>query len=727
MAKETGESISTGVVLKVSEASSRDAGKGLARIDPKDIEKLGASVGDVVKIHGKIMTVAKVMPAYPADRDKQSVQIDGLIRHNANVGIGEKVTIELSSAYPATRVVLIPTSGRHAFSQQKDTGYVGKLLNDLPIISGDTVRAVLFGSQFQDFIVSDTTPDGIVLIRPETKIRIETQEGKEGKSLEKTRVSYEDIGGLDKAIQRVREMIELPLKYPQLFERLGIEPPKGVLLHGPPGCGKTLLARAVANETDAAFFSVSGPEIIHKFYGESEKHLREIFDQAKQKAPSIIFLDEIDSIAPKRENVVGDVEKRVVAQLLALLDGLKDRGQIIVVGATNLPNLLDPALRRPGRFDREIVIGVPDSQARLQIIEIHTRGMPLAEDVDFTKIAEITHGFTGADLEALCREAAMIALRKVIPQIDFELEMIPYELLAELEVTMDNFLEALKEVEPSGIREVFTEITNVPWTDVGGLEEIKMELQEAVEWPLKYTDVFKHVNMPPIKGILIYGAPGTGKTLLAKAVATESQANFISIKGPQLISKWVGESEKGVREVFKKAKQSSPCILFLDELDSLAPSRSTSSDSHVSERVISQLLTEMDGIEDMSGVIVLAATNRLDLIDPALLRPGRFDLLLEMPVPDESARFEIFKIHTARKPINNDIDLLRLAQMTEGCVGADIEFICKRASMLAIRDFIQRNEEKDFTKIKICLSHFQVAMEQNSIQRKSAEPGGRMS
>jgi transitional endoplasmic reticulum ATPase len=716
-----GEPNSLSVVFKVSEASSRDAGKGLARIDPKDMESLGASVGDIVKIHGKKITVAKIMPAYPADRGKQTIQIDGLTRRNADIGIGEKVTIELSPTRPATRVVLIP-SGRQAFSQQKDTGYVGKLLNDLPIISGDIVRATLFGSQFQDFIVSDTTPDGVVLIRPETKIRIETQEGKEGKNLDKTSISYEDIGGLDKAIQKVREMIELPLKYPQLFEKLGIQPPKGVLLYGPPGCGKTLLARAVANETDATFFSVSGPEVIHKFYGESEKHLREIFEQAKAKAPSIIFIDEIDSIAPKRENVVGDVEKRVVAQLLALLDGLKDRGQVIVVAATNLPNLIDPALRRPGRFDREIVIGIPDSQARLQIIEIHTRGMPLAEDVDLKRIAEITHGFTGADLEALCREAAMLTLRKVIPLIDYELEMIPYELLVELEVKMDNFIEALKEVEPSGIREVFTEIPNVRWSDVGGLEGIKRELQEAVEWPLKYADVFKYANISPLKGIIIYGAPGTGKTLLAKAVATESQANFISIKGPQLISKWVGESEKGIREVFKKARQASPCILFLDELDALAPSRTNSSDSHVSERVISQLLTEMDGIEEMRGVVVLAATNRLDMIDPALLRPGRIDLLLEMPIPDEKVRLEIFKIHTAGKPVDDDVDLSKLAQITEGYVGADIEFICRRASILAIRDFIQTIEEsKDYTNIKIHLNHFLAAMEQHNNRLKSVE------
>jgi len=698
------------IILKVSEASSRDASKGLARMDPKDMERLGALVGSIVTIRGKKMTAAKVMPAYPEDRGKKKVQIDGLMRRNADIGIGEEVTIELSSARPAVRIDLVPAAGRRAFSQQKDTRYVGKLLNDLPVISGDLVRATLFGSQFQDFTVSDTSPDGVVLIRPETRIRIEAQQGK---SLEKARISYEDIGGLDKVIQRVREMIELPLRHPQLFETVGIDPPKGVLLHGPPGCGKTLLARAVANETDATFFSVSGPEVIHKFYGESEQHLREIFDQAKQQAPSIIFLDEIDSIAPKRENVVGDVEKRVVAQLLALMDGVKDRGQIVVVGATNLPNLLDPALRRPGRFDREIVIGIPDSQARLQILEIHTRGMPIAEDVDIKKMAEITHGYTGADLEALSREAAMTALRKIIPQIDLALDMIPYELLADLKVTMDDFLEAFKEVEPSGLREVVIEIPNVRWADIGGLGKIKRELQEAVEWPIKYADIFKHTNVSPTKGVLIHGAPGTGKTLLAKAVATESQANFISIKGPELMSKWVGESEKGIREIFKKARQSSPCVLFLDELDSLAPARSSSSDSNVSERVISQLLTEMDGIEELHGVVVLAATNRIDMIDPALLRPGRLDLLLEMPVPDEETRLEIFRIHTREKPIDHDIDLNQLAQMTEGRVGADIEFICRRASMLAIRDFIQAGEEngkKDYSKLKICMSHFEAAM-----------------
>jgi transitional endoplasmic reticulum ATPase len=705
----SGSADSRTIVLKVSESSSKDAGKGLARMDPKDMEGIGASVGEIIEIHGKKTTVAKIMPAYPDDRGKQIIQIDGVIRRNADSGIGEKVEIRLTSARPASRIVLAPASGKTTFSQQRDTKYVGKLLNDLPVMPGDMVRATLFGSQFRDFVVTDATPAGAVLVNSETRIQIE---GQKAEPRDKARISYEDIGGLDKAIQRVREMIELPLRHPQLFEKLGIEPPKGVLLYGPPGCGKTLLARAVANETDAAFFSISGPEVIHKFYGESERQLREIFEQAKQKGPSIIFLDEIDSIAPKRENVVGDVEKRVVAQLLALMDGMKDRGQTIVVGATNLPNVLDPALRRPGRFDREIVIGMPDAIARYQILEIHTRGMPLAEDVDLKKIAGITHGFTGADLEALSREAAMISLRKIIPEIDLESDAIPYELLDSLSVAMDNFIDALNEVEPSGIREVFTEVPNTRWENVGGLDKIKKELQEAVEWPIKYMDTFIKANVSPPKGILIHGAPGTGKTLLAKAVATESQANFISVKGPQLISKWVGESEKGIREIFKKARQSSPCILFLDELDSIAPARSHSSDSHVSERVISQLLTEMDGIEELRGVVVLAATNRVDLIDSALLRPGRIDLILEMPVPDESARHEIFKIHTKGKPLSDDVDLTELASITNKYVGADIEFVCRRAATLAIRDFINADlEDKgDYSRLKIRMEHFHDAM-----------------
>jgi len=560
-------------------------------------------------------------------------------------------------------------------------------------------------------MVRDTHPNGVVLIRPDTRLRIE---GTEDKSPARARIAYEDIGGLDKAIQRVREMIELPLKYPQVFERLGIEPPKGVLLHGPPGCGKTLLARAVANETEATFLVVSGPEIIHKFYGESEARLREIFEQARQKAPSIIFLDELDSIAPKREQVVGEVEKRVVAQLLALMDGLESRGDIIVIGATNLPNSLDPALRRPGRFDREIVIGIPDAQARRHILDIHTRGMPLTEEVDLEKLAAVTHGFTGADLAALCREAAMVTLRKIVPQIDFDLEALPYELLLALTVGMEDFLAALREVEPSALREVFVEVPNVTWQDVGGLEEIKARLQEAVEWPLQYRALFEYARLRAPKGILLHGAPGCGKTLLAKALARESGVNFIAVKGPELMSKYVGESERGVREVFKKARQAAPCIIFFDELDALAPRRGMAGgESQVAERVVSQVLTEIDGIEELKGIWVLAATNRLDMIDPALLRPGRFDLLFALPPPDEAARLAILRVHTRGKPLAEDVDLQALASDSAGWLGATLEAWCREATTAALREFLAAHDPTNYTAFRIAWRHFQESKEQS--------------
>jgi transitional endoplasmic reticulum ATPase len=527
------------------------------------------------------------------------------------------------------------------------------------------------------------------------------------KETKEARVSYEDIGGLQTQIQRIREMIELPLKYPEVFRRLGVDAPKGVFLYGPPGCGKTLIARAVANETEAYFTHISGPEIMGKFYGESEARLRSVFEDAQKHAPAIIFIDEIDAIAPKREEMGGEkqVERRVVAQLLALMDGLESRGEIIVIAATNIPNTIDPALRRPGRFDREISIPIPDRNGRLQILQIYTRGMPLSEDarpvrngisngVNLEKLADITHGFVGADIEALAREAAMSALRKILPKIDFELADIPYETLMELQVTMDNFLEAMTEVEPSAIREFFVEVPDVNWEDIGGLDDMKEQLKEAIEWPLQYPEVFKKVNTNPPKGILLYGAPGTGKTLLAKAVANESGVNFISVKGPSLISKYVGESERGIREVFKKAKQASPTILFFDEIDSLVPKRgSSSTDAHVTERVISQFLTEMDGIEELKGVVVLASTNRLDIVDPALLRSGRFDLLFELPIPDEETRLSIFKIHTKDKPLDKGMDLKTLAGRTDGWVGSDIESLCRRASMSAIRRYIA--EEKN--------------------------------
>ena len=701
------------LVLKVKEALSKDVGRAIARIDPEDMKDLGLEVGDIIEIEGKRKTPAKAMPCYAEDRGKKIIQIDGILRENALIGLDEKVKINKIDSKPANKITLSPLTMSNLLQRDSDSKYLGSLIEGLPVISGDRVRATFFGSRSCDFKVVDTIPDGAVLINAATLIRMETKGQGEAKQ---SKVSYEDIGGLGTQIQRIREMIELPLRYPQVFERLGIGAPKGVFLYGPPGTGKTLIARAVANETDAYFTHISGPEVMGKFYGESEARLRSVFEDAQSHAPAIIFIDEIDAIAPKREDMGGEkqVERRVVAQLLSLLDGLESRGQVIVIGATNIPNTIDPALRRPGRFDREISIPIPDKNGRLEILGIHTRGMPLAEDVTIGKLAEITHGFVGADLEALAREAAMSALRNILPKIDFEMQDIPYETLMKLEVTMDNFLEAMKEVEPSAIREVFVEVPDVKWSDVGGLEEIKEELKEAVEWPLKYSDVFKKANTTPPKGILLHGVPGTGKTLLGKAIATESGVNFISVKGPSLMSKYVGESEKAIREVFKIAKQASPTILFFDEIDSVVPRRgSSSTDAHVTERVISQFLTEMDGIEELKGVVVLAATNRLDMVDPAILRSGRFDILFELPKPDEKTREEIFKIHTKNKPLAKEVDLKRLAGETEGKVGADIEFICRKAAMLAIREYIETQSSKSKAQgleLKITKRHFEEAL-----------------
>ena len=701
------------LVLKVQEALSKDVGRAIARIDPEDMKELGLAVGDIIEISGKRKTPAKIMPCYSEERGKKIVQIDGLLRENAQIGLDEKVRIHRIHSLPAGKITLSPLTISGPLQKDSDTKYIGSLVEGLPVTSGDHIRASLFGARSCDFKVIDTVPDGVVLISAATQIRMETKKKGETKA---ARISYEDIGGLGSQIQRIREMIELPLRYPQVFERLGIDAPKGVFLYGPPGTGKTLIARAVANETDAYFTHISGPEIMGKFYGESEARLRSLFEDAQAHAPAIIFIDEIDAIAPKREEMGGEkqVERRVVAQLLSLLDGLESRGQIIVIGATNIPNTIDPALRRPGRFDREISIPIPDKNGRLEILGIHTRGMPLADDIRLEKLAEITHGFVGADLQALAREAAMSALRKILPKIDFEMAEIPYEILTNLEVVMDNFQEALKEVEPSAIREVFVEVPDVKWSDVGGLDGIKEELKEAVEWPLKYSELFKKAGTNPPKGMLLYGTPGTGKTLLAKAVATESGVNFISVKGPSLISKYVGESEKAIREVFKTAKQASPTILFFDEIDSIVPSRgSSSTDAHVTERVISQFLTEMDGIEELKGVIVLAATNRLDLIDPALLRSGRFDLLLELPKPDSKAREEIWKIHTRNKPLDKDVDLQGMTKESEGYVGADVEFVCRKAAMLAIREYIEIQKSKaksNKAEITISKRHFQEAL-----------------
>lgn len=710
---------------QVKEALPKDVGRAICRLDPQEMRYFGFSAGQVVVIRGKRKTPVRVMPSYPEDRGKTIVQIDGITRDNAQVGLNDKVQLESVEARSASKVVLLPLTGVSLSQKDDDSRYLGSLIDGLPVTAGDRIRTNLFGARAAEFKVLETVPKGVTFITTEATIRVKTNEQGEKRA---ARIAYEDIGGLGSQVQRIREMIELPLRFPQIFERLGIEPPKGVLLHGPPGTGKTLTARAVANETDAYFTHISGPEIIGKFYGESEARLRRVFEEAEAHAPAIIFIDEIDAIAPKREDMGGEkqVERRVVAQLLALLDGLKSRGQVIVIGATNLPNTLDPALRRPGRFDREILIPIPDKNARYEILQIHTRGMPLTEEVDLKRLAEVTHGFVGADLDAFAREAAMVALRRILPDIDFNLADIPYDLLMSLSITMDDFLSAMKEVDPSAIREVFVEVPNVGWQDVGGLDAVRQELQEAVVWPLKFTEIFRATKTKPPKGILLYGPPGTGKTLIAKALATESEVNFIAVKGPELINQYIGESERSVREVFKKARQAAPTILFLDEIDSLVPKRSQeSSGARVTERVISQLLTEMDGIEELRGVLVLAATNRLDLIEPALLRSGRFDLVLEIPGPDRKAREAIFAIHTQSKLLAADVDISMLAGKTEGMTGADIAFICRRASMLSIREHIKRlasqapeeslRDKKLETPLLVTAAHFQAAIEGTSI------------
>ena len=666
--------------LKVTEALGKDVGRALARIGPEDMERIQVAIGDTIEIAGKRKTVCKVMPAYKDLRGQSRIQLDGLTRENAGAALDESVHVQKISIHPAQQIALTPLT---IVPDARDLNYIGSLLDGLPVVEGDRIRAMLFGSRCADFKVESATPRGPVLINPTTELKVGKAEVKETARMA---VPYEDIGGLKPQLHRIREMIELPLRHPEVFERLGIDAPKGVLLHGPPGCGKTLIARAIAHETEANFFSVSGPEIIHKFYGESEAHLRKIFEEASRQGPSIIFLDEIDAIAPRREQTVGEVEKRVVAQLLALMDGLTKRQNVIVIGATNIPNALDPALRRPGRFDREISIPIPDRHGRLSILEIHSRGMPLNSDVDMNHLAEITHGFVGADLEAFCREAAMLCLRDLLAEMDFSLAKIPYESLAKLEVGMDHFLGALKEVEPSAIREVFIEVPNVPWTAVGGLGSLKQRLSEAVEWPLHYPELFAQAGVQPPKGILLTGPPGCGKTLLAKAIATESQVNFISVKGPALLSKYVGESERQVRDVFRKAKQAAPCILFFDEIDSIVPLRGSGmSDSPVTDRVLSQFLTELDGIEELKGVLVLAATNRPDRMDPAVLRPGRFDQIVEIPPPDAQGRKEIFEVHLQNKPLAPKVKIDGLVSRTEGFSGAQIASVCSLAALSAVR------------------------------------------
>jgi transitional endoplasmic reticulum ATPase len=681
-------------------------------VDPKVVDELGLTSGDVIQIVGKKKTTALSWPGYESDSGKGTVRIDGYLRNNAGVSIDDKVTIRKIEAKIAQRVTLAPTEPLRIVGGEE---YLSQILEGRVLARGDYVPISVMGRKI-DLVVTSTTPTAeAVIVTDQTQVTVGEQVKETPRAI--PRIAYEDIGGLRPVIQKVREMIELPLRHPELFERLGVEAPKGVLLHGPPGTGKTLLAKAVASETNANFYSIGGPEIMSKFYGESEERLREIFKEAQENAPSIIFIDEIDSIAPKREEVTGEVEKRVVSQLLSVMDGLQSRGKVVVIGATNRINSIDPALRRPGRFDREIEIGVPDRDGRLEVLQIHTRGMPLAEDVDLKKLADVTHGFVGADLEALAKEAAIRALRRILPEMDLEAENIPAEVLNKIIVRMSDFQEALKEVEPSAMREVLVEVPDIKWEDIGGLEGVKEELREAIEWPLKYPELFAQMNAVPPKGLLLYGPPGTGKTLLAKAAANESEANFISVKGPELLNKFVGESEKAIREVFRKARQASPCIIFFDEIDSVAPVRgSSSSDSNVTERVISQFLTEMDGLEELRNVVIIAATNRPDIVDPALLRPGRFDRMLLVPPPDLEARKQIFRIHTKKTPMAEDVKLDELARKTEGYTGADIASICNTAVMLSIKEHIGKAKDPEDAKkkakgLKVAKRHYDEAMQ----------------
>ena len=689
------------VTLRVLESEPRDVGKGIARIDPAIMEKLGIVNGDIIMIEGRRKTVARAVEGTEKDRGLGVIRLDKFIRQNAGVKIGDKVIVEKLSdeeVRNATLVKLAPTK-YYAPIDPGTASYVKNRLLNRPVMEEDIVTVQILG-QAIPFKVVFTKPKGPVIIKKSTNVIILERP----MDLYKVpRVTYEDIGGMKHIVQRVRELVELPLRHPELFKRLGIDPPKGILLYGPPGTGKTLLAKAVANEAEAYFIAINGPEIMSKFYGESEQRLREIFEQAKKNAPAIIFIDEIDAIAPKRDEVMGEVERRVVAQLLALMDGLESRGDVIVIAATNRPNALDPALRRPGRFDREIEIPLPDKQGRLEILQIHTRGMPLADDVDLGKLAEITHGYTGADIAALVREAALNALRRYLPEIDLESDSIPVEVLEKMEVRMEDFIAAYKEIVPSGLREIYVEVPEVSWNDIGGLEEVKQELRRTVEWPMKYPEVFKRLGIKPPRGILLFGPPGTGKTLLAKAVATESGANFIAVRGPEILSKWVGESEKAIREIFRKARLYAPAVIFFDEIDAIAPARGYASDTRVTERIVSQLLTEMDGIYRLDNVVIIAATNRPDILDPALLRPGRFDKLIYVPPPDLNGRLEILKIHTRNMPLAEDVDLYELARRTEGYSGADLEALVREAAMRALKESLDID--------KIYMRHFLEAMD----------------
>jgi transitional endoplasmic reticulum ATPase len=671
------------VTLKVLEAYTRDVGRGVARIDYEAMDVLDASTGDIIEIKGKTNTVAKCLPLYPSDEGRGVIRIDGLIRNNSGVAISDTVTIKKIKAPPAEKVIVAPLESIPPIDER----YLADALESVPVTKGDNIMIPYFGGRLTFQILGVTPMSDAVLITQRTVFTI-SEKGEAAKGI--TPINYEDIGGLRNEIRKVREMIELPLRHPEIFEKLGVKAPKGILLYGPPGTGKTLLAKAVAYESSAHFISISGPEIMSKFYGESEARLREIFKEAKEKAPTIIFIDEIDSIAPKREEVTGEVERRVVSQLLSLMDGLEGRGEVIIVAATNRPNAIDPALRRPGRFDREIEIKVPDKIGREEILAIHSREMPLDEDVDIEELASKTHGYVGADLEGLCKEGAMKTLRRLLPNMKFDEEKISPEFLEKITIIMDDFNKALRDITPSAMREVYIEIPDVDWEDIGGVDSVRKDIQEAVEWPLKYPDAYEKIGYSMPKGVMLHGPSGTGKTLIAKAVAKESGANFISVRGPELLSKWVGESERGIREVFRRARQASPCVIFFDELDSIAPLRGASGDSQVSERVVSQLLTELDGIQSLDSVLVLAATNRMDMIDPALIRSGRFDKLLYIGLPEKDAREKILKIHTKGKPLSKEVNLSKIAEMTDGFSGADLASVVNTAVSSVLQNFISK-------------------------------------
>jgi len=684
------------IILKIDEIPQQHVGRGRAIIDPKIIEDQNWNTGQILELTHNKKTHVKLWPGNPEDYGAGIIKIDGITRQNMGAGIGDKISLKSVEAVNAEQITLSPTEKITADGLQEYMIY--NYLNHV-FTTGDSISLnTQMGSRVQ-FVITNTKPSKPVIVTESTIFKL----GSMTKAVDTSipRITYDELGGLKNEVQKIREMVELPMRHPELFDKIGVEAPKGVLLYGPPGTGKTLLAKAVAGETNANFVSLSGPEIMGKFYGESEERIREIFTQAEENSPSIIFIDEIDSIAPKRDEVSGEVEKRIVSQLLTLMDGMKSRGKVVVIAATNRPDSIDPALRRPGRFDREIEIGIPDAEGRFDILSIHTRGMPIDEKVDLKQISKTTHGFVGADLEVLAKEAAMRSLRKILPEIDLDEDKISSEILQKIKISSDDFKDALKEVKPSALREVQVQTPNVTWDDVGGLDSLKEELREAIEWPIKHKEAFDYVDVETPKGILLHGPPGTGKTLIAKALAKMTESNFISIKGPELLSKWVGESEKGVREIFRKARQASPCIIFLDEVDALVPRRgSGGSESHVTESVVSQILTEIDGLEELNDVLIVGATNRLDIVDEALLRPGRFDRIIEVPNPDSKGRQHIFEIHTKKKPLGNDVNIAKLVELTDGFSGAEIGAVANRAAIIALKRYVG-GKSQNIKEIKI--------------------------